>query len=70
MAEISEAEQKCLKMIAKVQTTASRPCSEHILQRLIAKGLVEKGPQIWLPLEMMHTTFRLTSKGRALLKNM
>lgn len=67
MQELNQAELDCLKSIAKPQPGELPACAEHILQRLVASGLVERIATILLPLEMRRYSYRLTSAGRDVL---
>ncbi len=42
--------------------------ADHVLQRLLSLGLIEQVQQLWLPLEMKRTTYRITPAGRDVLK--
>jgi len=68
MQELNEPELDCLKTIANNQSSVNTTCAEHTIHRLESLGLIEQAPRIWLPLEMMRMTYRLTPAGQAVLR--
>lgn len=75
---ISTAEGKCLETIGRAAWSTSPKqqagvaggpgdCSEAVLHSLAAKGLIELVPEIWLPLEMKRSVYRLTTAGKVTL---
>lgn len=69
MKEINEEELNCLKKIANGRLGVTSPCSEHTLKTLLAMGLIEEGPRIWLPLEMKQIDYHVTAAGKLYLRN-
>ena len=75
--DISAIEWNCLEIIERTsgrsagtegkQASIEVPCSNEALDSLLAKGLIERIPELWLPLEMQHCHYRLTMAGKALL---
>ena len=68
MTELNQLELNCLKKIANGSSSITSPCADHVLHRLLSLGLIEYGPRIRLPLEMMHSEYRLTPSGRTTLQ--
>jgi len=74
---LSDTEWKCLESISRLQGIASpaeragvaygRDCSESSLHQLAVKGFIELVPEIWLPLEMKRSVYRLTTAGKVTL---
>jgi DNA-binding HxlR family transcriptional regulator len=60
-------ERACLHRIAGNVSNLLPPCASHTLLRLEALGLIERATTSWLPLEALHTSYRLTATGRAAL---
>jgi hypothetical protein len=68
MTKLTQLELDCLKKIANGSSTVTSPCADHILKNLLTFGLIEQGPRIWLPIEMIHTEYQLTPAGRRALQ--
>jgi hypothetical protein len=68
MTELNLLELECLEKIASGSSNISCPCTNHVLHHLLSLGLIEYGPRIQLPLEMMHVEYRLTLDGRTMLQ--
>jgi hypothetical protein len=66
MQPLDPSERDCLTRIARGDASG-RVCTEAVLLRLIALGLIESSPTRCLPLEMPSYTLRLTPAGRAAL---
>jgi hypothetical protein len=66
MHPLDPSERDCLAHIARGDAT-ERVCTEAVLRRLIALGLIESSPTLCLPLEMPSHSLRLTPAGRAAL---
>ena len=66
MAPLNPSERDCLTGIARGEAS-SRTCTEGMLRRLFALGLIEARPTCCLPLEMPAHSVRLTPAGRAAL---
>jgi len=58
----------CLTKIASAHSNIVPPCAHDVLHRLESLGLIEQAPGIGMPLEMAHTSYRLTHAGRVLLR--
>jgi len=67
MAPLNPSERACLIGIARGEAS-SRTCTEGMLRRLFALGLIEASPTCCLPLEMPTRSLRLTPAGRAALE--
>jgi len=65
--ELNEHELECLRKIAKGNTDLISPCATHILEQLIKAELVERAPHIWLPVQVVRMSYRLTTAGEAAL---
>jgi hypothetical protein len=66
MHPLDPSERDCLTRIARGDASG-RVCSEPILRRLIALGLIESNPIRCLPLEMPAHSLRLTPAGHTAL---
>lgn len=74
---LSNAEWKCLEGFGRAALSdapkeqagvaGGRDCSEAVLHSLASKGLIDLVPEIWLPLEMKRSVYRLTAAGKAIL---
>jgi len=70
MLNLSATERECLKRLAKSGSRLTISSEiEHALLHLESLGLVERVPQLWLPLEMIRMSYRLTPKGRLVVLN-
>jgi len=70
MLNLSATERECLKRLAQSGTRLTINSDiEHAMLHLESLGLVERVPQLWLPIEMMRMSYRLTAKGRSLVLN-
>ena len=67
MKELDDKELECLRYIADNQPGIVSPCALHVLEHLTYLGLIEQHTSMWLPLEMKHINYRITSLGRAIL---
>lgn len=67
MEELDKHELDCLRKVASVYSNVISPCAHDILHRLESLGLIEQAPNIYLPLELLHTSYRLTHAGKAVL---
>ncbi len=67
MTTLDASELACLARIANGQPNAAPDCAGDILARLEALGLIERVPGVWLPLEMLHVSYRLTAAGQTTL---
>jgi len=67
MKDLDEAELACLRKIARGRTDGISPCAAHILGHLMEAGLVERAPHIWLPVQLVRISYRLTAAGEAVL---
>lgn len=65
---LDEDELRCLASLAASACPAGGECPEEVLQRLLARGLVEEVPLMHLPLPMIRTGYRLTVTGEAALR--
>lgn len=54
---------ECLRKIAHLPREDSAPCPAGVLNDLTRAGLIEKAPQLWLPLEMRSLIYRPTELG-------
>jgi hypothetical protein len=68
MPHLDPSELNCLTHIAHGETPTARACTEVVLGRLLALGLIESNPTCCLPLEMPTHGLRLTPAGRAALE--
>lgn len=67
---LSATERECLRRLAQAGSRLTISSDiEHALLHLESLGLVERVPQLWLPLEMIRMSYRLTPKGRSLVLN-
>lgn len=66
MPPLSPSERDCLAGIARGEAP-NRTCTEQVLRRLLALGLIESSPTCCLPLAMPTHSLRLTPSGRAAL---
>jgi hypothetical protein len=66
MTPLNPSERDCLICIARGEVS-SRTCTEKLLRRLVALGLIETAQTCSLPLEMPARSLRLTPAGRAAL---
>lgn len=69
MTEFNQLELDCLEKIESCSSSVLSPCPDHVLHRLLSLGLIEQAPHLRLPLEMMCDSYRLTSRGRAILQS-
>lgn len=65
---LNESERRCLAALAAGARPAGGECSEDMLRRLIAGGLVEEVPLMHLPLPMIRVGYRITVSGEAALR--
>ena len=67
---LSATERECLARLARSGSRLTINSDiEHAMLHLESLGLVERVPQLWLPLEMIRMSYRITPKGRALLQS-
>ncbi len=64
---LSGSELSCLKVVSQHGDISPFLHHESDLLRLIELGLVEKVSQVWMPLEMKHERYLLTSLGHQLI---
>lgn len=57
----------CLRRIAAGGSGTLRPCEERTLEELLAAGLIERAPRIWLPVQLIRMQYRLTPRGEHVL---
>jgi hypothetical protein len=58
---------ECLRRIASGRVDALPPCERHVLEQLQQAGLIERAPYIWLPVQLIRMTYRLTPLGKNML---
>jgi hypothetical protein len=68
MDALDKDELRCLTALAATACPAGGDCPEDVLQRLLARGLVEKVPLMHLPLPMIRAGYRRTVAGEAALR--
>jgi hypothetical protein len=65
---LDEDERRCLAALAATPYPARGDCPEDVLQRLLARRLVEVVLQVPLPLPTIRTGYRITVAGEAALR--
>jgi hypothetical protein len=60
---LTQSELNCLKAISQSGDISAFVDYGPVLHDLIELGLIEQTSQIWMPLEMKHDCFQLTSLG-------
>ena len=66
---LSQEELICLRKILEHGDNFSHSDLQHELSRLMELELIEKAPSFWLPLEMKHDVYQLTSLGQQVLSS-
>lgn len=59
---------ECLRRIASSRFRGSPPCDMQILEQLLRDGLVERTPFVWMPVQLIRMTYRLTPRGERMLR--
>jgi hypothetical protein len=54
---------ECLRRIAQGQDSRVYPCDVHVLALLLEAGPIERMPRIWLPLQPVRMSYRVTPLG-------
>lgn len=64
MEDLSFAELQCLRKLAHSDEHSYKSCDATTLAELERRGLIERVPKQWLPLEFQTFTFRITTAGQ------